>query len=132
MLRLASAVGSILDGNRGRRVEMRRSKRLAAVTMALGLGVLSVSGAPPAVAATRRVAVHDNFFQPGTRKVEKGTRVKWVNRGQNRHTTTSRNGLWDATLDSGQSFSKRFRKLGTFRYVCEIHDGMTGRIKVVA
>lgn len=111
---------------------MRRSKRIAALALALGLSGLSVSVTTPAAAATRKVAVLDNLFQPGTRKITKGTRVKWVNQGDNRHSTTSNTGLWDATLDSGQSFSKRFRKTGTYRYICKFHDGMTGRIRVVA
>lgn len=109
---------------------MRRSKRLAAVTMALGLGVLSM--APPAAAATRKVTVLDNFFQPGTRVVQKGTRVRWVNQGDVRHSSTSVGGLWDSTMDPGQAFPRRFGKVGKFRYFCKFHDDMSGRIKVVA
>ncbi|MGH9168952.1 MAG: cupredoxin domain-containing protein, partial [Acidimicrobiia bacterium] len=109
----------------------RRSKRLAALTtLALGLGALVT--APPAVAATRKVTVFDNFFQPGRRVVQKGTRVRWVNQGDDRHSTTSVRGLWDSTLDPGQAFPRRFGKVGKFRYFCKFHDGMTERIKVVA
>jgi plastocyanin len=109
---------------------VRRSKRLVAVTMALGLGV--VLSAPPAAAATRKVTVFDNGFQPPTRVVQKGTRVRWVNQGLDRHSTTSVGGLWDANLDPGQAFPRKFRKVGTFRYFCKFHDNMSGKIRVVA
>jgi hypothetical protein len=66
------------------------------------------------------------------RKVKRGTTVRWVNQGENRHTTTSVSGLWDATLDPGEAFTRRFRKTGRFRYFCEFHDGTVGRMRVVA
>ena len=84
---------------------------------------------PPAVAAVR-VKVVDNAFKPKVVQVAKGTRVVWVNNGEDAHTTTSKKGLWDATLQPGEAFRFRFRKAGTFRYFGQFHDGMTGRIVV--
>jgi plastocyanin len=109
-----------------------RARRLLGAGLVAALCLVGVGGTVPAAAATRRVVVMDNFFDPAVRKVKRGTTVRWVNQGNNRHTTTSVSGLWDATLDPGESFSRRFRKTGRFRYLCELHDGMVGRIRVVA
>ena len=104
-------------------------RRVAAAAIAVGLAVM---GGGVASGATT-VRMKDNFFRSRRVQVEKGTRVKWVNRGSNPHTTTANSGKWDSgTLNPGQSFARRFRKVGTFRYHCEIHDGMTGKIVVVA
>jgi plastocyanin len=104
-------------------------RRLAAAAVGVGLAVM---GAGVASGATT-VRMKDNFFRSKTVQVEKGTRVKWVNRGSRPHTTTANSGAWDSgTVNPGQSFSRRFRKTGTFRYHCEIHAGMTGKIVVVA
>ena len=80
---------------------------------------------------TVRVRMRDNVFRPRSITIQRGTRVRWVNRGDNPHTTTSNRGLWDSgILSPGDSFSRRFRRTGTFRYHCEVHVGMTGRVVV--
>ena len=82
---------------------------------------------------TVRIRMRDNAFRPRSVTIQRGTRVRWVNRGSNPHTTTSDAGLWDSgILSPGDSFSRRFRRVGTFRYHCEIHVGMTARIVVTA
>jgi plastocyanin len=107
----------------------------AAAVISIGL----VVGAATPVSAATRVRMRDgaganeNFFRPKRTVVQRGTRVVWVNAGARPHTTTSNAGLWDSqTLQPGETFRRRFRKTGRFRYHCQIHDGMTGRIKVVA
>jgi plastocyanin len=81
--------------------------------------------------SSERVKIVDFAFRPKTITVAKGTRVRWTNRGDTRHTTTSTRGLWDSgVLAVGDSFSRVFRKTGTFRYHCTIHSTMRGRIVV--
>ena len=104
---------------------MTKTRRLIAAAAAAA----TLATAAPAAAATR-VKVVDNAFKPKVVQVAKGTTVKWVNVGEDAHTTTSKTGLWDATLQPGETFRRRFRKAGTFRYLCQFHDGMTGRIVV--
>lgn len=58
----------------------------------------------------------------------KGDVVKWINRGDRPHTTTGAG--WDVTLSPGEVFKKRFKKSGTFKYVCTFHSGMTGKVIV--
>lgn len=113
---------------------MRRSIAAVAVS-AVAVATLAASAAPAAGGATptARVKARDNVFNPRTITVERGTRVRWVNRGVNPHTTTSKNGLWNKDIPVDGSASKVFRKTGTFRYICSIHvdQGMRGRVVVV-
>jgi plastocyanin len=80
-----------------------------------------------------RIRMLDNRFRPATITIDRGTVVKWRNRGDNTHTTTSNSGVWDSgNLSPGESFRRRFRQEGTFSYRCEIHLSMTGTITVTA
>lgn len=92
-------------------------------SLALALaGVLLA--ALPAAAATTRVYVGDDYFRPGVKSVAKGTRVVWVNVGDDPHTVTTRR--WSRNLNPGQRYARVVRR--GFRYRCVYHDGMTGRI----
>jgi plastocyanin len=82
-------------------------------------------------ATANRVKIVDFAFRPRAITVPRGTRVKWVNRGNASHTSTSNSGLWDSGLLSpGESFSRVFRRAGTFRYKCKIHPAMVGKVIV--
>ena len=87
-----------------------------------GLGTLGT--------AQRVRMVDGNRFRPRTVTVARGTRVRWVNRDNVSHTTTSNSGIWDATLSPGERFARRFRRAGEFNYRCTFHTGMTGTIIV--
>lgn len=79
------------------------------------------------------VPMLDNHFSPARLSVRAGTRVRWVNRGQNLHTTTSLDGLWDSpAVARRQQFEYTFTKPGEYRYLCRQHllNGMTGIITV--
>jgi plastocyanin len=108
------------------------------VASGLTLGLLLLGGGGPGSAASAgagaaaKVNVVDNAFQPRTMRVQKGTRVRWTHQGSNPHTVTSNTGLFDKSLSPGDTFARRFTKRGKYPYHCEIHDGMTGVIKVVA
>jgi plastocyanin len=78
-----------------------------------------------------RVKIVDFAFKPKTITISKGTKVRWTNRGDVSHTTTSIKGLWDSgTLAPGDTFSRVFKKAGTFKYHCTIHSTMRGKIVV--
>jgi plastocyanin len=116
-------------GKAGEEETMRRWITSMAVSI-LAAATL-IPAASPAVAATMRVKANDNVFRPRTITVERGTRVRWVNRGSNPHTTTGKS--WDKDIPVGGAASKVFKKRGTFRYVCTIHVdlGMRGKVVVV-
>ncbi len=79
------------------------------------------------------IPIVDNRFTPTTITIAAGTQVRWVNRGQNIHTTTSLDGLWDSPgLERKQNFTFTFTKPGEYRYLCRQHllQGMVGVIAV--
>ncbi len=81
------------------------------------------------------VSMEDNFFDEADITVPVGTTVTWVQNGDNPHTTTSYDGLWDSGLMAGGSrgtFSFTFDEPGTYTYYCRPHEamGMVGTVTV--
>jgi plastocyanin len=83
---------------------------------------------PPSTGAT--VSISDNFFTPSSLTVAAGTTVVWTNRGSAKHTATAAGVFDSGVLSPGATFSFTFATPGTYRYVCEIHGGMTGTVVV--
>jgi plastocyanin len=111
---------------------MRRLLELATLSL-----VVLLVFAPSALAQGQEVTVRmeDNFFDPANITVEPGTTVTWVQSGNNPHTTTSYDGLWDSGMiegGSGGTFSFTFEEPGTFDYFCIPHEslGMIGSVTV--
>jgi plastocyanin len=78
-----------------------------------------------------RVKIVDFAFRPGTLTIARGTKVKWTNKGAVTHTSTSNKGVWDSgSIAPGDTFSRVFKKVGTFKYHCTIHPTMTAKIVV--
>ena len=81
------------------------------------------------------VRMEDNFFDPANIPIEPGTTVTWVQSGNNPHTTTSYDGLWNSGFiggGSGGTFSFTFEEPGTYDYFCIPHEsvGMVGGVTV--
>ncbi len=71
------------------------------------------------------VTLGDNTFTPNQLSVAAGTTVTWTNAGQRPHTVTAEDGSFNSgTLNSGDTFSVNFDTPGTYRYICEFHNGM--------
>lgn len=84
-------------------------------------------------ADTVAVSMLDNRFVPTRLTVAAGTTVTWSNHGNNAHTTTSFDGLWDSgTLLHDDQFSLTFATPGTYQFICRQHlfQGMGGTIVV--
>jgi plastocyanin len=114
---------------------------LAAAVLAAGCGATaygnasstSVKGpAHPTAHHTATVKISNFAFKPGTIHVKPGQTVRFVNADSVAHTVTATKGAkFDSgDLSPGKSFTVKARKAGTIRYVCLIHPGMTGTIKV--
>ena len=111
---------------------MRRLLQLATLSL-----VALLVFAPSAWAQGQEVTVRmeDNFFDPANITVEPGTTVTWVQSGNNPHTTTSYDRLWDSGMiegGSGGTFSFTFEETGTYDYYCIPHEdlGMVGTVTV--
>jgi plastocyanin len=91
----------------------------------------------PAVAASKRVKVGDNYFvRDGgvpTVSVSKGTKVKWVWTGKSLHNVKVTKGpakFGSASQKSG-SFAKTVKKAGTYTIICTVHGASDQSMKLV-
>jgi FtsP/CotA-like multicopper oxidase with cupredoxin domain/plastocyanin len=93
----------------------------------------AVSGRSAGTGRTVTIPMVDNRFLADGLEVPVGTRVVWENRGQNIHTSTSLDGLWDSPgVQRKGTFAFIFTKPGEYRFLCREHllQGMTGTITV--
>ena len=84
-------------------------------------------------AGTRVVEIKDIDFTPSALKVTKGTTVRWeFEDDATAHNVRSRGTrrFRSSPTKSSGSYSVRFRRAGTYRYVCTLHPGMAGRVVV--
>jgi plastocyanin len=84
---------------------------------------------PTPVSSGASVTIRDDFFSPATLTVPVGTTVVWTNRGS-QHTVTASGTFDSGVLRSSATFSHTFTAPGTYRYVCQLHNGMSGTIVV--
>jgi plastocyanin len=102
------------------------------------LSVLLLCALPPCVVHAAAapdssiiVMAKDFMFAPASLTVPAGSTVTWTNKDDEPHTVVSDSGLFrSAALDTNESFSFRFDKPGTYRYICSIHPRMVGTIVV--
>lgn len=100
--------------------------------VAAGIGVV----APPARAAAAEVTAGDARFTPARVQIELGDSVVWE-AADDRHTVTSRDGLFDSSprglMAEGDKYRFRFRVPGRYAYFCRVHQsqGMQGEVVVV-
>jgi plastocyanin len=99
---------------------------LAAAVLAAGsVGVAFGDG------AAIKISAKDFMFSPTTVTVKVGSTVTWTNLDEEPHTVFSDTGLFrSSALDTKDSFSYKFDKAGTYRYLCTIHPRMVGTIVV--
>lgn len=101
--------------------------------------IASLALALPASADPTVVKAGDDFFKPKKVTVKKGSRVVWKFVGDNAHNVA----LWEPGRSLSKEPTKRsevktsgrfrytFRKVGTWRAICEIHPStMRGRVVV--
>ena len=112
--------------------------RLRRIAVAVGLAAAVVLGGHSALstgAATRTIVVKDDVFTPKKATVRKNTLVTWRwASGSGPHDVLSRGTkrFKSSTLKSSGTHRVRFKKAGTYRYVCTPHEarGMIGQIVV--
>jgi plastocyanin len=122
---------------------MARSMR-APLALIIGLAVLAgcgddsggggsaTSSACPSDAVTIKMV--DTKFDPETTTVKAGQSVCWVNEDSIQHDAVAESGadFKSQLFNKGQTFTATVDKPGTVKYVCTVHPGMTGELKVEA
>lgn len=77
------------------------------------------------------VYVQFSAYGPSQLDVLPGQTVRWSNVSTRTHTVTADDGLFDSgDVPGGSDFSFTFSSVGTYRYHCTIHRGITGEIDV--
>ena len=77
------------------------------------------------------IDMKNNRFDPSSKTIAVGTKVKWLNKDSYTHTITSDDGKFSSgNIAADMSFSHTFEQKGTFNYSCSIHQDMTGKIIV--
>jgi plastocyanin len=100
--------------------------RALAPTLAVFLTVTSASAQ-----SAPTVTIKNFSFSPMEVSVPVGGSVTWKNVDGEPHTVTSVDGLFrSGALDTSDSFSFKFTKAGTYKYMCSIHPRMVGTITV--
>jgi plastocyanin len=86
--------------------------------------IAGVAALPSAAATTTKtVAVKDDFFSPKKLTITKGSKVKWVWKGTERHNVAVANGPSNFRFGTRKTGTKShtFKKRGTYSIVCTIH-----------
>ena len=112
-------------------------KAILITAVAIAIAVPVVAGVSASAAGDKHatVRVMDNFFDPRSLAIDRGTNVIFVWKGTNKHNVrftkvpagAKKNG--SRTQRYGQ-WSRRLYKPGLYRYVCTLFDGMRGTITV--
>ncbi len=91
-----------------------------------------LTAGPPAFADNGNTIVMKNFdFSPMAITVRAGAAVTWKNLDGEPHTVVSANGLFrSAALDQNDTFTFKFSKPGTYKYICSIHPKMMATVTV--
>jgi plastocyanin len=90
-----------------------------------------LAGATGAAQAQAMVVMKKFDFSPMSVTVKAGESVTWKNLDGEPHTVTSADGLFrSGALDQNDSFTFKFDKPGTYKYVCSIHPWMKASVVV--
>jgi plastocyanin len=103
-----------------------------ALAVAVLLALATAPGIGAAQAQQANAVIIKNFdFAPMTLTVKAGTSVTWKNLDGEPHTITSVDGLFrSGAIDQDESFTYKFDKPGTYKYLCSIHPKMRAAIIV--
>jgi plastocyanin len=105
--------------------------KLASLLFTLALVNMFITPATAAAAGANQITVKNFMFSPMTLTVTRGTTVTWKNLDGEPHLVVSLDGKFRSpALDQNDSFSFRFDKPGTYKYICTIHPQMKGAITV--
>ena len=107
---------------------------IAAVTIgryAASADSTTTTAAATPAATPMLVTIKDFAFNPSTLSVPVGGSVTFKNLDTASHTASDAAGTWDSgNLDTGQSWTYKFAKAGTYKIICKYHPSMHGVIVV--
>lgn len=112
-----------------------RALAIAALALVAAFAVDSIASSADAQRSHRRakvarVEIDDFAYKPQTLRVKRGTKVVFANRDRAPHTATRRGSFDTGRLRRGKAAGVRFKRRGTYNYICTIHPFMRGKIVV--
>ena len=95
-------------------------------------GGASAGGGGGGTGPGAQVTMKDIKFNPGSVTIKPGGKVTWTNDDSVGHDVTadSFESGSPGGIDGGSTYSHVFKKAGTYKYVCSVHPGMEGTVKV--
>jgi plastocyanin len=109
---------------------MRRSTMLTMTALIL-IGIMALAGV--ALAATKSVGVKKAgtrwHFTTSNLTIKRGDTVRWSWSGKTAHNVAGPGFV--SKTGTKVTFSHRFTKKGTFKVVCQIHQGLGQRMNVI-
>jgi plastocyanin len=103
-------------------------------TLALLIGVDAVTGSAAAPTPKIPTIVISNFTYSGALTVKPGVKVRVENHDSFSHTLTNNGGVFDTGIIPGGKVRSIIapKRVGNFKFHCNIHSTMTGVLHVVA
>jgi len=113
------------------RNKLRAIHAVAALLMLAAVTTTSTGGARAQATDANTIVMKDFDFTPMVMTVKAGATVTWKNLDGEPHTVVSPDGVFRShALDQGDTFTFRFDKPGTYKYICSIHPKMMAAIIV--
>ncbi len=107
-------------------------RSFSAATIA-GIAIALVAAVPAGAGSVRSVKLQDIHISPSTVRISRGDIVKWRfldARAPHSVTSRGRPRFRSSTTKLTGTHRVRFRRSGTYRYVCTIHPSMLGKVVV--
>jgi plastocyanin len=112
---------------------MRKLYATVAVLVLALAGALALSGVAGAKGSTT-IKLLSETFSPDKKSISAGTKVKfkWVDGKHNIVKSSGPGGAIDSGVFNtpGVNFTHKFKKAGTYKLICTIHDGMKVKLNV--
>lgn len=106
-------------------------RRIAVVVLGM-FTALAIAGGSAVAIGSASIRIESFRFSPSEATVIVGGTVTWTNKDPVGHSATAFGNFDTGVLGQGQSKTIVMDRVGTFQYVCKIHQTMTGFITVVA
>ena len=110
---------------------------IALVALAGMVSLIAVFGSVAGATESNKgakVQVGDDFFDPTSVSIAKGAKVtfKWI--GTDKHNVTKKKGPGgsfssDTTDQTGFKYKHKFKKAGTYKLICTVHEDMKMKVK---
>jgi plastocyanin len=117
-----------LTASRPPSITLREGNSVATPSMSASV---SPSATPSTTASKKvKITITDTDFSPSTVSITKGTTVTFVNDGQGVHWPQSSEFDSKHVMQTGETFSYQFSKVGEFTYEDHLNDSLKGTIIV--